>query len=76
MSATTGQRRGRPLAQALTILDSPGAQTTPARFRNARGTLGELMNYPVPERARRAMEAMLKMSKIDVAELERAADGA
>jgi predicted 3-demethylubiquinone-9 3-methyltransferase (glyoxalase superfamily) len=30
---------------------------------------------PDPERARRAMAAMLKMSKIDVAELQRAADG-
>jgi predicted 3-demethylubiquinone-9 3-methyltransferase (glyoxalase superfamily) len=29
-----------------------------------------------PERARRAMEAMLKMGKIDVAALQRAADGA
>jgi len=28
-----------------------------------------------PERARRAMEAMLKMGKLDVAELRRAADG-
>jgi predicted 3-demethylubiquinone-9 3-methyltransferase (glyoxalase superfamily) len=31
---------------------------------------------PDPERAKRAMEAMLKMSKLDVAELRRAADGA
>lgn len=38
--------------------------------------LDELMNDPDPERARRAMEAMLKMGKIDVAELERAADAA
>jgi DNA/RNA-binding domain of Phe-tRNA-synthetase-like protein len=29
-----------------------------------------------PERARPAMEAMLRMGKIDVAELERAADAA
>jgi predicted 3-demethylubiquinone-9 3-methyltransferase (glyoxalase superfamily) len=35
--------------------------------------LTELMSDPDPERARRAMEAMLKMVKIDVAELERAA---
>jgi len=35
----------------------------------------ELFNDPDPERARRAMEAMLKMSKLDVAELRRAADG-
>ena len=36
--------------------------------------LDELLNDPDPERARRAMEAMLKMGKIEVAELERAAD--
>jgi predicted 3-demethylubiquinone-9 3-methyltransferase (glyoxalase superfamily) len=36
--------------------------------------LNELVDDPDPERARRAMEAMLKMGKIDVAELERAAD--
>jgi predicted 3-demethylubiquinone-9 3-methyltransferase (glyoxalase superfamily) len=38
--------------------------------------LGELVNDPDPERARRAMEAMLKMGKIEIAELERAADAA
>jgi predicted 3-demethylubiquinone-9 3-methyltransferase (glyoxalase superfamily) len=37
--------------------------------------LGELVEDADPERARRAMEAMLEMGKIDVAELERAADG-
>ncbi|HET6379631.1 MAG TPA: VOC family protein [candidate division Zixibacteria bacterium] len=36
--------------------------------------LNELMEDPDPERARRAMEAMLKMGKIDIAEVERAAD--
>jgi predicted 3-demethylubiquinone-9 3-methyltransferase (glyoxalase superfamily) len=36
--------------------------------------LGELLSDPDPGRAQRAMEAMLKMVKIDVAELERAAD--
>ena len=36
--------------------------------------LGELLQDPDPERARRAMEAMLKMGKIEVAELEAAAD--
>jgi predicted 3-demethylubiquinone-9 3-methyltransferase (glyoxalase superfamily) len=36
--------------------------------------LGELAGDPDPDRARRAMEAMLKMGKIDIAELERAAD--
>ncbi len=43
-------------------------QITPKR-------LEELMLDPDPERARRATEAMLRMGKIDVAELERAADG-
>ncbi len=38
--------------------------------------LNELVDDPDPERARRAMEAMLKMGKIEVAELERAADAA
>jgi predicted 3-demethylubiquinone-9 3-methyltransferase (glyoxalase superfamily) len=36
--------------------------------------LNELVGDPDPERARRAMEAMLKMGKIDVAELQWAAD--
>jgi predicted 3-demethylubiquinone-9 3-methyltransferase (glyoxalase superfamily) len=31
---------------------------------------------PDPERAHRAMQAMLKMQKIDIAEIQRAADGA
>ena len=38
--------------------------------------LDELVNDPDPGRARRAFEAMLKMGKIDVAELEHAADAA
>lgn len=38
--------------------------------------LNELMNDPDAARARRTMEAMLKMGKIEVAELERAADAA
>jgi len=37
--------------------------------------LNVLVNDPDPERARRAMEAMLKMGKIEVDELRRAADG-
>ncbi len=37
--------------------------------------LGELLGDPDPDRARRATEAMLRMKKIDVAELRRAADG-
>lgn len=36
--------------------------------------LNELVADPDPERARRAMEAMLKMGKIEVEELRRAAD--
>ena len=38
--------------------------------------LGELLNDPDPARARRAMEAMLKMGKIELAQLEHAADAA
>jgi predicted 3-demethylubiquinone-9 3-methyltransferase (glyoxalase superfamily) len=37
--------------------------------------LMELNSDPDPARAGRAMEAMLQMSKIDIAEIERAADG-
>jgi len=44
-------------------------QITPTR-------LLELVNDPDPERAQRAMKAMLEMKKIDIATLERAADGA
>ena len=43
-------------------------QITPKR-------LLELNSDPDPARARRAMEAMLKMRKIDIAAVERAADG-
>ncbi len=43
-------------------------QITPRR-------LNELTSDPDPARARRAMEAMLTMGKIEIAELERAADG-
>ena len=38
--------------------------------------MDEVFADPDPERARRAMQAMLKMAKIDIAELRRAADGA
>lgn len=38
--------------------------------------LTELLTEPDPGRARRAMEAMLKMGKIEIAEMERAADAA
>ena len=37
--------------------------------------LGELLGDADPDRSRRAMEAMLKMGKIDIAGLEAAADG-
>ena len=37
--------------------------------------LQELIEDPDPARAERAMRAMLQMKKIDIAELERAADG-
>lgn len=37
--------------------------------------LEDLMNDPDPERARRATEAMLGMKKLDIAALQRAADG-
>ncbi len=44
-------------------------QVTPTR-------LMELLKDPDPDRARRAMEAMVKMIKIDIATVEQAADGA
>lgn len=37
--------------------------------------LGQLLADPDPERASRALQAMLKMSKLDIAALQRAADG-
>ena len=37
--------------------------------------LGELLNDPDPVKAKRAMDAMLKMVKLDVGELERAYTG-
>jgi len=37
--------------------------------------LHQLFNDPDPARAKRATEAMLKMTKLNIAELERAADG-
>ena len=39
------------------------------------GGMEELFGDSDPERARRAMEAMMKMVKFDIAELKRAADG-
>jgi predicted 3-demethylubiquinone-9 3-methyltransferase (glyoxalase superfamily) len=40
------------------------------------GRLMELLGDPDPGRAQRAMQAMLQMRRIDIAELERAADAA
>jgi predicted 3-demethylubiquinone-9 3-methyltransferase (glyoxalase superfamily) len=37
--------------------------------------LGQLLGDPDPERSSRAVQAMLKMSKLDVAALQQAADG-
>jgi predicted 3-demethylubiquinone-9 3-methyltransferase (glyoxalase superfamily) len=37
--------------------------------------MDDLFADPDPERAKRAMQAMLKMGKLDIAELQRAADG-
>jgi predicted 3-demethylubiquinone-9 3-methyltransferase (glyoxalase superfamily) len=37
--------------------------------------LPELLSNPDPEKAKRAMNAMLKMKKFDIAEMKRAADG-
>lgn len=37
--------------------------------------LNDLVDDPDPERARRAMEAMLAMGKLEIEELRRAADG-
>jgi len=37
--------------------------------------MDEVFSDPDPERAQRAMQAMLKMSKLDIGELRRAADG-
>lgn len=39
------------------------------------GGMEELFADPDPERSQRAMQAMLKMSKLDIEELRRAADG-
>jgi predicted 3-demethylubiquinone-9 3-methyltransferase (glyoxalase superfamily) len=37
--------------------------------------LGEMLGDPDPERAKRVMEAMLQMKKIEIAGLERAYEG-
>jgi predicted 3-demethylubiquinone-9 3-methyltransferase (glyoxalase superfamily) len=36
--------------------------------------LGEMLSDPDPQKAKRVVEAMLKMKKIDIAELKRAYD--
>jgi predicted 3-demethylubiquinone-9 3-methyltransferase (glyoxalase superfamily) len=37
--------------------------------------LFQLLNDPDPNRSRRAMQAMMTMGKLDIAALDRAADG-
>jgi predicted 3-demethylubiquinone-9 3-methyltransferase (glyoxalase superfamily) len=37
--------------------------------------LPELLNDPNPEKAKRVMQAMMQMSKIDIAKLKQAAEG-
>ena len=37
--------------------------------------LGDLLGNPDPQKAKRAMEAMLKMTKIDIAQLRKASEG-
>jgi predicted 3-demethylubiquinone-9 3-methyltransferase (glyoxalase superfamily) len=37
--------------------------------------MDEMFSHPDPERAKRAFQAMMKMSKLDIATLQRAADG-
>ena len=44
-------------------------------YRQARDLLLSLQGDPDRARAQRAMDAMMRMVKLDVAELERAADG-
>ena len=38
--------------------------------------LGEMLNHPEPEKAKRALNAMLQMTKIDIAALQRACEQA
>src|SRR5262249_13439820 len=78
--ACEGQAEGGRLWAALSEGGSPGPcgwlkdrwglswQVVPKR-------LHELLNDADPKRSKRAMEAMLKMTKLDIAELERSADG-
>jgi len=37
--------------------------------------MDEMFSHADPERAKRAFQAMMKMSKLDIATLQRAADG-
>ncbi|MFD0428295.1 VOC family protein [Streptomyces zhihengii] len=64
-------RGGRPGGPCGWLKDRYGLswQVVPA-------ALGELLEDPDPERAQRAMKAMLGMHKLDVAALRAAADGA
>jgi len=38
------------------------------------GILGKMLNGPDPAKAKRVMEAMMQMKKIEIAELEKACD--
>ena len=64
-------RRRQPSSLRLALRTAGGLswQIVPVR-------LWELMNDPDPARAKRAMEAMMEMDKIDIATLERAVEAA
>jgi hypothetical protein len=64
-----GNEDGRETGTKTAVLWGVFWQVTPTR-------LIELINDPDRERARRAMEAMMKTVKIDIAELERAVQAA
>ena len=64
---TVRRRRGGPMRLAQ-------GPVRPVLAGRADPALTELLQDPDPDRANRAMQAMLKMRKLDIAELERAAD--
>ena len=61
-------RRGEPVRLAQ-------GQVRPVVAGRARPAWEEMLNDPDPDRAERAMKAMLGMKKLDIAALEAAADG-